>query len=81
MSLTAALLSRGRFVALCDQCRAPVPHEIEADDLAAAAAALTTGGWLQCALRGRADERWVWLCPACNPVRLVRARRARQVPP
>ncbi|HEY2510530.1 MAG TPA: hypothetical protein VGI39_06730 [Polyangiaceae bacterium] len=69
MSLTAAVDTRGRFVALCDHCRSPIPVELEAADLSAAREQLVRRGWLEGALRGRRSERWGWVCPACNPMR------------
>jgi hypothetical protein len=73
MSLTAAVQTRGRFVALCDHCTSPIPFELDATSLSAAHEQLAQRGWLLGALRS-GEERWGWFCPACNPVRFTRKR-------
>jgi hypothetical protein len=75
MPLTAAVHARGRFVALCDHCRSPIPFEFHAGDVASARAQLGAAGWLECALKGRVRERWAWRCPACVPAKPTGAMR------
>jgi hypothetical protein len=69
MPLTASAQIPGRFIALCDRCRAPIALEIEAIDLPAARARLIASGWLEGALGSRGRDRIVWRCPVCAPTR------------